>query len=82
MAKTFHLTVARIGENVFDGEVTTLILPGTDGTFTVLAHHEPLVSELKDGETHFVASDGKHYHIPVQKGGIAEISNNQATILL
>ncbi|HQU07668.1 MAG: hypothetical protein B7X04_01930 [Parcubacteria group bacterium 21-54-25] len=82
MAKTFHLTVARIGENVFDGEVTMLTVPGTEGMFTVLSNHEPLVSELKDGAVRFEASDGKHYHVPVQKGGIAEISQNQATILL
>lgn len=82
MAKKFHLTIARVGENVFDDEVTMLIFPGTQGVCTVLAHHEPLVSELKDGDIHFVVSDGTKHHLTVQKGGVVEISNNQATILL
>ena len=82
MAKSFHLTVARIGENVFDGDAVLLTVPGTEGIFTVLSGHEPLVSELVMGEIHFEAADGKHYHIPVRDTSLIEISHNQATVLL
>jgi len=82
MAKVFHLTVARIGENVFDGEAVSLTVPGTEGVFTVLSGHEPLVSELTTGEVRFEAANGKHYHIPVRDTSLVEISHNQATILL
>lgn len=80
--KTFHLTIARVGENLFDGEALSVALPGADGAFEVLAGHEALVSPLKDGEAHVVAADGARYHYELPHGGIAEISNNQATVLL
>jgi len=80
--KSFHLTVARVGENLFDGDAVSAVLPGSDGTFTVLADHEPIVSTLSEGEARIEAADGKKYHIPVPEGGVAEVSNNQATVLL
>lgn len=80
--RTFHLTIARVGENLFDGEALSVSLPGEDGAFEVLAHHEPLVSPLKTGEVRVASADGKRYHFEIPPGGIAEISANQATILL
>ena len=82
MTKTFHLTIARVGENLYSGEAVSAILPGTDGVFTVLGSHEAFVSELKPGEAHVVAADGQKYHFELPEGGIAEVSNNQATVLL
>lgn len=82
MAKTFHLTIARVGENLFDGEAVSVRLPGVEGQFTVLANHEAFVSELKTGEAQVEAADGQSYHFELPKGGVAEISSNQATILL
>jgi len=80
--KTFHLTVARVGENLFDGEAVSATLPGKDGVFQVLAEHEAFVSELTSGEMHIKAADEQSYHFEIPNGGIAEISRNQATILL
>lgn len=80
--KTFHLTIARVGENLFDGEALSVSLPGADGAFEVLAGHEPLVSPLRAGEARVAAADGKRYHFEMPHGGIAEVSQNQATILL
>jgi F0F1-type ATP synthase epsilon subunit len=80
--KTFHLTVARVGENLFDEEALSATLPGRDGIFQVLAEHEPFVTELAPGEMHIKASDDRTYHFELPHGGVAEISGNQATILL
>jgi len=80
--KSFHLTVARVGENIFDGEAISAVLPGKDGVFTILADHEPLVSTLSAGEARIEVADGKTYNVPVPEGGIAEVSHNQATVLL
>ena len=82
MAKTFHLTVARVGENLFEGEAVSVRLPGADGQFTVMAHHEPYVAELITGEVHIEAADGTKTHFEIAERGVAEISNNQATVLL
>jgi F-type H+-transporting ATPase subunit epsilon len=82
MAKSFHLTVAKVGENLFDGEALSVSLPGSEGVFQILAEHEAFVSELVPGEMHVKAIDDQTYHFEIQKGGIAEVSRNQATILL
>lgn len=80
--RSFHLTVARVGENIFDDEAFSVSLPGVEGVFTVLAGHEPFVSELKEGQIRIEAANGEKHHIEVGHKGIAEISGNQATILL
>ena len=82
MAKTFHLTVARVGENLFDGEAVSVTLPGTEGVFTVLAGHEALVSPLKEGEITIEAADGRKEKVVIAAPGLAEVSGNQATVLL
>lgn len=80
--KTFHLTIAKVGENLFDGEATSVTLPGVEGVFTVLAHHEAFVSELKAGAVKIKDAAGNPHMLSVSASGIAEISNNQATVLL
>lgn len=82
MAKTFHLTVAKVGENLFEGDVLSVSLPGTEGVFEVLAEHEAFVSELRNGEIYIKAADAHIHRLHVPQGGIAEVSHNQATILL
>lgn len=82
MAKTFHLTVAKVGENLFDGDVVSVSLPGSEGVFQVLPEHEAFVSELKQGEMRIKTADDQNHHFDIPQGGIAEVSHNQATILL
>lgn len=80
--KTFHLTVARVGENLFDGEAISVTAPGSDGVFQILAEHEAFVSELVSGKVTVKSADEQTYHFEIPAGGIAEVSRNQATILL
>lgn len=80
--RTFHLTVAKVGENLFDGDAVSATLPGTEGVFQVLANHEAFISELKTGEMRVTSPDNQSHVFPLPSGGIAEVSHNQATILL
>ena len=82
MAKTFHLTIAEVGRNIFDGEAVSVTLPGEEGVFTVLAHHEAFVTPLKVGEVKIKTLDGEQKIIELAKSGIAEVSGNQATVIL
>jgi F-type H+-transporting ATPase subunit epsilon len=82
MARTFHLTVAKVGENLFEGDVFSVTLPGSEGVFQVLAGHEAFVSELKSGDVHIMDAENKSHHLAIAHGGIAEISRGQATILV
>ena len=82
MAKTFHLTVARVGENLFDGEAVSATLPGKEGVFQILAGHEAFVSELIPGEMRVQDDANQERRFQIPQGGVAEVSNAQATILL
>ncbi|MBU2103581.1 F0F1 ATP synthase subunit epsilon [Patescibacteria group bacterium] len=82
MAKTFHLTIAKVGENLFEGEALSVTLPGTDGMFTVMAGHEAFVSPLKEGIALVKDASGSELPLPIEAGGIAEVSSGQATVLL
>ncbi len=81
MAKTFHLTVARVGQNLFDGEAMSVTVPGADGVMTILANHEAFVSPLGTGSATVVSAAGETFPITVE-GGIVEVSKNQVTVLL
>lgn len=81
MATPFQLTIARVGENAFSGPAVSVTLPGAEGVFTVLARHEAFVSELKAGTISVTLPDGSKQIFLIEKG-VAEISNNQATVLL
>jgi F0F1-type ATP synthase epsilon subunit len=82
MQKTFHLTVAKVGENLFDGEALSASLPGKEGVFQILPEHEAFVSELSHGVAHVTGADEQKHQFNIPQGGIAEVSRNQATILL
>ncbi len=82
MARTFHLTIAKIGENLFDGEAISATLPGSEGVFTVLAGHEAFVSSLKPGSITVIDASGQPLRIECETAGVAEVSKNQATVLL
>jgi F0F1-type ATP synthase epsilon subunit len=87
MAKTFHLTVARVGENLFDGKVISVQVPAEDGVMTVLAHHEAFVAPLKPGTISIESlplenQSSERVAIELTQPGILEISSNQATIIL
>lgn len=80
--KTFHLTIAKVGEQVFDGEAISASFPGTEGMFEVLADHEAFVSRLTHGNIRVTTAEGETRLFEIPHGGIAEVSRNQATILL
>lgn len=77
---TFHLTIASVGETRFDGEVYLATVPGTEGQFTILAHHEPIVTTLAPGTIVVKAWDGEK-KFPIDNG-VIECSNNRAVVLL
>lgn len=82
MAKTFHLTIARIGEEAFAGEVVSVSLPGSEGVFTVLGGHEPLVTTLVPGVAKVVRADAVTEEVTLEGTGVAEVSGEQVTVLL
>ena len=59
---------------VFEGEVESVTLPGTLGSFTVLNNHAPIISSLDMGKITYKDADGAT-DISI-KSGFAEVKNN------
>lgn len=64
---------------VFEGEVTSVTLPGAMGEFTVLRNHASLVSALTPGKITYVAAGGETVSAPVG-GGIVDVDNNVVSV--
>jgi F-type H+-transporting ATPase subunit epsilon len=75
-----RLTISKVNQVLYSGDVQAVNCPGAAGELTILPHHAPLVTPLKQGEIHVRASDGTHT-FPVEHG-VLETSNNEVIILL
>ncbi|MFM2423815.1 MAG: synthase epsilon chain [Candidatus Parcubacteria bacterium] len=81
MAKFLKLTIARVDGPVFDGEVVSVTLPGTEGEMTIMADHEALVSALKAGVVTVRPTAGETTTYELESGTI-EVRDNHATVLI
>jgi F-type H+-transporting ATPase subunit epsilon len=62
------------------GEVEQVLVPGSEGDMTVLAHHAPLLTTLRPGvlEIGFPGGEQQRYFI---RGGFAEVGPSGLTVL-
>ncbi|HEY7766466.1 MAG TPA: F0F1 ATP synthase subunit epsilon [Aestuariivirgaceae bacterium] len=65
---------------LISSEVQQVTVPGTEGLFTVLPNHAPVLSTLRPGVVEVVAEDGSTERIFV-RGGFAEVNNLGLTVL-
>ena len=63
---------------VFQGEVESVTLPGTVGSFTVLNNHAPIISSLVKGKIAYMDANGTT-EMTVQSG-FAEVMDNILSI--
>ena len=66
-------------KQLYEGEATSIGLPGSDGSLGILSHHAPLVTTLRKGEI-TLKTDGEEMTFEVN-GGTVEVLNNHVTIL-
>ena len=63
------------------GEVEQVIVPGSEGEMTVLAHHAPLLTTLKPGLLDIGFPGGGEHQRYFVRGGFAEVSPAGLTVL-
>ncbi len=74
-----NLEIITPDKTVFQGEVTSVTVPGKKGSFEVLNNHAPIISTLDDGKVIIRNNkDEKAFHI---KGGVVEVLDNKVTVL-
>jgi F-type H+-transporting ATPase subunit epsilon len=67
-------------KTVYEGEATSVTLPGTLGFFEILNHHAPIISTLQDGKLTIRGGAVKE-EVFFIKGGVVEASNNKVVVL-
>ena len=80
MAMTMHVDIVSAEVEIFSGTVTEVYAPAEMGEVGIMAHHAPLITQLKPGEVRVVADDGKTESFFVS-GGILEVQPHVVTIL-
>ena len=76
----FHLSIVTPEKSYYEGDIKSLVVPGTEGYLGVLSHHAPLITALMPGKIEF-RDEHDEVNIMAVSGGFLEVSNNLATIL-
>jgi len=75
----FHFELVSPERLIFSGEVEQVVVPGSEGVFTVLENHAPMMTTIRPGVVE-VMEVGASRQLFV-RGGFADVSPNGLTIL-
>ncbi|HEX7365712.1 MAG TPA: ATP synthase F1 subunit epsilon [Pelobium sp.] len=67
-------------KKIFEGEVTSVTVPGAQGSFEILNNHAPIISTLDDGKVIIRAGSGSEQNL-YTKGGVVEVIDNKVIVL-
>ncbi len=74
-----HLEILTPEKKVFEGDVTIVTFPGSDGSFQVMNDHAPLISLLKDGVIEYKSKEATR-QVKIT-GGVVEVLKNKVILL-
>lgn len=80
MADSFKFELVSPERLLMSEDVTAVVAPGSEGYFTVMARHAPLMTTLKPGIVNATLANGSERRIFVQ-GGFADINPDGFTLL-
>ena len=67
-------------KKIFEGEIRSVTVPGTMGSFEVLKDHAPIVSTLEDGKV-IIRTGEKAEEVIFIRGGVIEVLDNHIMVL-
>ena len=76
---TFHAQILTPEGTLFEGNVTGVQMPGSQGSFEVKANHAAIVSTLDEGNV-LVRKNGEDVNYKIS-GGFVEVNNNTLTLI-
>lgn len=77
---TYKLIISTPDGNVFENEVVSVIVRGTEGELAVMAGHIPFITAVKPSECKIELPD-ESKKTAVIGGGILTVQNDQTTLL-
>lgn len=79
MAGTFRFELVSPERVLMSVDATEAIVPGSEGQFTVLAGHAPVIATLLPGVLHVASAEGRKAIFV--KGGFCEVTPEALTVL-
>jgi F-type H+-transporting ATPase subunit epsilon len=80
MANTIHLDIVSAEGQIFSGEASMVLVPGSQGELGIYPRHAPLLTTLKAGEVR-VQTQGQEEQSFFVGGGALEIQPHLVTVL-
>lgn len=80
MADAFTFELVSPEKLVFSGSATEVLVPGSEGYFTVMKDHAPFISTVKPGVVEAKLESGEDMKVFVP-GGLADVSPSGFTLL-
>lgn len=63
----------------FDGDVESVLVPGTVGQFQILTNHAPIISSLEKGRVVYALPGGEKKELDIA-GGFVEVQKNVVSL--
>ncbi len=79
-APAFVARIVTRNEELFAGEVVSVVAPGQEGYFGVKANHAPFMVALGIGELRVTTPDNQNHYFAIA-GGVAEVQDNVLMVL-
>lgn len=80
MTKLFDVKIITPQEVFFEGSVSSLVIPGTEGSFGILCNHAPIIAGVADGIMKVTDENSNELYIEVGSGYL-DMLNNSAVII-
>jgi F-type H+-transporting ATPase subunit epsilon len=80
MAESFAFELVSPEKLVLSEQAMQVVVPGTEGYFTVMANHAPVIAMIKPGVVEVTLESGDLRRLLV-RGGFADVSPNGLTLL-
>jgi F-type H+-transporting ATPase subunit epsilon len=80
MAETFKFELVSPERLLVSADVAEVLVPGSEGDFTVLPRHAPVIAMLRPGILRIPGMDGRLGEIYV-RGGLADVGPESLTVL-
>ena len=79
MDQTLYLEIVSPVKMVYNAEIDSVTIPGTNGSFQVLKNHAPLISTFTLGKIRI--RKGQDTIVYSTSGGVFEVKNNKAVVM-
>jgi F-type H+-transporting ATPase subunit epsilon len=80
MAQSIHVDIVSAEGQMFSGEASMVLVPGSQGELGIYPRHAPLLTTLKPGEVR-VQVDGQDEQVFYVGGGALEVQPHLVTVL-